>query len=353
MRRAACAAALGASMWLLAQLLGVPTLLVPAAALLFAAVAAALVVRLGSLRVHLEREPLVASTEEGSRVRLATAVSGPRALRRSGEFAATAEMQPRPRRWLDGERVQFVSTPRRRGMHEVAPSLLRFRDPFGLCERTIRSPPTTLLVLPRIERVPPAQLQRLARSGPRARARAGVSEEVDGLRPVASYATAARIHWPSYARTGTLMQRQLRLESDSRPLLVLDGHDPAGADAFDMGVRAIASLAVALARGGGCSLLLAPEQRAHRMDAALLTWPRIHAQLALLEPSDAIAWELVRQAALVIRVSASTRPRPLHLAAGAGCVEVSPFPRADREVLFSVCGCAVQRGSAVRMAEAR
>ena len=66
----------------------------------------------------------------------------------------------------------------------------------------------------------------------------------------------------------------------------------AGADAFDAAVRAAASLALALARAGGCSLLLAPERRAHGSTRALASWPRIHARLALIEPSEALAWEV-------------------------------------------------------------
>ena len=139
------------------------------------------------------------------------------------------------------------------------------------------------------------------------------------------------------------MERRLRPESDARPLVLLDGRDCAGADAFDAAVRATASIALALARAGGCTLLLPPERRPHRLDRALASWPRIHTRLALIEPSDALAWDTIRAASVVLWVSASADPNALAHPGGGACFIVSPFPRARAEVLLTVAGCAVQR----------
>jgi uncharacterized protein (DUF58 family) len=336
-------AALGACLCLLAGLFGVRALLVPGIALVLLAGGAEAAVRLMCRRVRLEREPLEESAEEGAQVRVRTRIEGPRALRRSGEFAALAGGELRPRRWLDGQAAEVAAHARGRGWHEVAPSLLRFGDPFGLCARSVRSEPTRLLVLPRVERVGRAELARLGTSADHSRAPAAASGELDDLYRADSYEAAHRIHWLTTARTGTLMARRPRAESDARPLVVLDGRDCAGAEPFDAAVRATASLSVALARAGGCSLLLPPERRAHRLEGTLGSWPRIHHRLALLEPSEALAWAVIRMARLVVWVSASADPDALPHPVGESCFVVCPFPREGTEVLFSVGGCSVQR----------
>ena len=135
--------------------------LVPGLALLVLAVGAESAVRLMGWRVRLIREPLRTSAEEGARVHVRTRLQGPRGLRRSGRFAPLADSEPRPRRWRDGEVHEVSVLARRRGVHEVGPSLLRFADPFGMCERSVRSDPTRVLVLPRVERVRREDLGRL------------------------------------------------------------------------------------------------------------------------------------------------------------------------------------------------
>jgi uncharacterized protein (DUF58 family) len=343
MSRAAATAALGVAFCLLAELLGVYAFLVPGLALVALALGTQIVVRAMCWRVRLVREPLIASAEEGARLRVRTRVRGPRALRLSGEFAMLAESEARPRRWLDGEVHEVNALARRRGLHEVEPSLLRFADPFGLCERGALSKPTRLLVLPRVERIRRADLARLGGSESVRRPLTTAAGELDDLRRADSYASVGRIHWLTTARTGTLMERRLRPESDALPLVVLDGRDCAGADAFDAAVRATASISRALARAGGCTLLLPPERRPHRLDRALASWPRIHRRLALIEPSGALAWDAIRGASVVLWVSASADPQALAHPGRSVCFIVSPFPRAHADVLFMVAGCAVQR----------
>jgi uncharacterized protein (DUF58 family) len=343
MNRAVATAALGLAFCLIAELLGVYAFIVAGLALVVLALGSEIAVRLMCWRVQLVREPLSASAEEGARVRVRTHLDGPRALRGSGEFAALADSEPRPRRWLDGDVQEVNALARRRGLHAVGPSLLRFSDPFGLCARSVISQPTRVLVLPRVERLRRSDLARLGGATSARRAPTAAVGELDDLRRADSYASVGRIHWLTTARTGTLMERRLRPESDARPLVVLDGRDCAGADAFDTAVRATASLALALARAGGCSLLLPPERRPHRLDGGLASWPRIHARLALIEPSDALAWDAIRIASVVLWVSPSADPHALAHPGGDACFIVSPFPRAHAEVLLTVAGCAVQR----------
>jgi uncharacterized protein (DUF58 family) len=343
MNRPLAVASLGGAFCLLAELLGEPAFLVPGAALVVLALAAESVVLVMSRRLRLLREPLAASTEEGARVRVSTRVEGPRVLRRSGEFAPLLDAEPRPRRGSGDELHDVAVLARRRGLHEIGPSVLRLADPFGMTSRTVSSQATRLLVLPRVERVGHADLARLGGSASaRHRLPAGAGE-LDDLRQADSYASVGRIHWLTTARTGTLMERRLTPETDARPLVVLDGRDCAGADAFDAAVRATASISLALARSGGCTLLLPPERRAHRLDRALTSWRGIHTRLALIEPSDALAWDTIRLAPVVVWVSASADPHALAHPGGDRCFIVSPFPPAQAEVLFTVAECAVQR----------
>ena len=46
--------------------------------------------------------------------------------------------------------------------------------------------------------------------------------EIDGLRPYREGTSASRIHWPSVARRGEMLERRLVAELDSAPLIVLD-----------------------------------------------------------------------------------------------------------------------------------
>ena len=64
--------------------------------------------------------------------------------------------------------------------------------------------------------------------GRRARpAETAAEVEMESLRPYREGAPASRIHWPTVARFGSLMERRLLADSDSHPLVVLDATRPA------------------------------------------------------------------------------------------------------------------------------
>ena len=86
-----------------------------------------------------------------------------------------------------------------------------------------------VLVLPRIEAVRVARPAG-ATATPRARAPllvAAAETEIDGLRRYREGTPASRIHWPALARGAGLMERRLRADADTRPLVVLDPRAPA------------------------------------------------------------------------------------------------------------------------------
>ncbi len=188
-----------------------------------------------------------------------------------------------------GRRASVRVTTRfsRRGLHTLAPPSLLVRDPLELAhvEAVSAEPSQELLVLPRTEPVRWMVSERTRRfelPDGHATAEALAAVDVDGLRPYRPGTSASRIYWPAVARGAGLIERRLRADGDTRPLVVLDarGGVPARLDAA---VRAAASLALELARDGGCGLLLPGEQRATTIDRELITWPAAYARLALVE----------------------------------------------------------------------
>ena len=176
----------------------------------------------------------------------------------------------------------------RRGRHELEPARFVARDPLGVAAREIRSSPgQQVLVLPRVEAVRPTRagvdhlsaLSRLSEDGPEE----GPRVDFDTLREAQPGTPLTRIHWPAVARTGTLVESSLLVQTDRRPLVVLDASSPPSLDALDHAVRAAATLCVSLARAGGCDLLLPGERRPSHVDPTLAAWPIVHAHLALVE----------------------------------------------------------------------
>ena len=148
-------------------------------------------------------------------------------------------------------------------------------------------------MLPRIEPVTaPGRRggRRLARR-PRHRARTvrtasrRVARRARDRRPAALSGglPASRIHWPTVARRGEMLERRLVAELDSAPLVILDSSAPASQEALDSAVRAAASLCVWLGHDGGCAILLPGDRRPIEIGHDLGAWPAVHVRLALVE----------------------------------------------------------------------
>ncbi|CAA9500852.1 MAG: hypothetical protein AVDCRST_MAG45-1298, partial [uncultured Solirubrobacterales bacterium] len=232
----------------------------------------------------------------------------------------------------------------RRGLVIPEPARLIVRDPLGLACRELRSPVREVLVLPRVEpvRAVARSRARTSTSATNAPAAPGGAEiEVDSLREAPPEASATRIHWPAFARTGTLIERTLIAESDRRPLVVLDASSPASSEALDSAVRAAASLCVWLARAGGCELLLPGERRPSAIEPTLASWPALHARLAVLEAGGrpSASERLGRGTVFWVTASAAARlPRGLARAGAAERYLVAPGP-APAAAAFEVAGC--------------
>jgi uncharacterized protein (DUF58 family) len=303
-----------------------------------------MVVRVAAWRAQITREPRAATVEEGAMLQLTLRISGGPLAFGGGEVSAWPGAPSQALRAVRRAPIDFAVQPPRRGMHRVGPSVVSFRDPFGMCARSVRSNPCKLLVLPRVERIQREHLARLTGLGRDGVGRVGGSpgDDVDGLRPYRDGAPAALIHWPTVARTGILLERQLCDQEERRPIVVLEAHDDSSCEALDKAVRAAASLCVGLARLGGCSLLLPGTERAERVGPDLAGWPAMHARLALVEPGAAAAWAPVDPAVIVILVSAERAVRSVYSEPARVDFIASPFALERWPVLFSVSGCAVQ-----------
>lgn len=235
----------------------------------------------------------------------------------------------------------------RRGRRALPPPSVVVRDPLGLAQRVVTGDRADeVLVLPRVGPV------RATADGPgkrgtvTRRSRPGVAPaaevDIDGLRPHREGAPASRIHWAAYARTGVLLERRLRPEGDTRPLVLLDPrHDDP--DQLDAAVRAAASLCVHLAEAGGCALLLPGERRPSPLEPGLSGWPHLHARLAVVagQASPAMSGLAARRGALfyVAARSVGRIPPVLAHAPAVGRILVVPGLLPGRRPTFEVAGC--------------
>ncbi len=185
-------------------------------------------------------------------------------------------------------RVRVVTRFSRRGLYVLAPPSLVVRDPLELAsvQCVSAAPPQQLLVLPRTERVSWLGIggsRRFELPDGQSQAETFAAVDIDGLRPYRPGAPASRIHWPAVARGRGLIERRLRADGDTRPLVVLDSRGSGPPELLDAAVRAAASLTLEFARSGGCGLLLPGEQRVTVIDRELTAWPAAYARLALVQ----------------------------------------------------------------------
>jgi uncharacterized protein (DUF58 family) len=187
-----------------------------------------------------------------------------------------------------GSTVRVVARFPRRGRRRFEPPALVLQDPLGLARvrRPGPGPAQELLVLPRTEQIVWAERElgdRVDSPTLAVSPEAFAATEVDGLRPYRPGAPASRIHWPALARGGGVLEKRLRSDGDTGPLVLIDARSPGPAERLDAAVRAAASLALELARRSGCELLLPGERRPIQLGPDLAAWPNAHARLALIE----------------------------------------------------------------------
>jgi uncharacterized protein (DUF58 family) len=346
--RALGAALLGGLMSAAASAFDEPSLYVPGLALLLLGVGSWLWVGLASQGAGLVRIPGPATIEEEApypvRLERAPGVVPPP----GGELDEPLLERPLRLNASTPRRVRVDVRFARRGRKALAPATLTIRDPLGLASRTIESEPAEVLVLPRVE---PLGIDArgvttgLGREASRLAAHAA-ELELDSLRPYREGAPASRIHWPTVARHGEMVERRLVADVDLRPLVVVDPRRPPTPEALDQALRAAASLCVGLASTTGCSLLLPGDRRASDIEPDLRSWPPLHARLALIE-ADASAplTGRIERAGAVFWVTAGAQAPPQGIAQAAAALRflVTPSPLPGQRPEFTVAGCGVHR----------
>jgi uncharacterized protein (DUF58 family) len=367
-RRAAAVAVAGLALILVALMFDAAPLFVPGVGLIALAIAAPAWVHLAARGARIERrldsdrvveeEPIEATIEvsRGHWGLPGAAVLDP--------LAGKPVLIHAPMSLISGGRtasVRIVARFPRRGVRRIEPPTLVVADALELARvcRVSPQPAQELLVLPRTERIRwvPGAGEKWRRAAGAASVEPLGATEVDGLRPYRHGTPASRIHWPALARGAGLLERRLRADTDSRPLVVVDARQfgpPApqaassAAEHLDAAVRAAASLVLELGSRVGCGLLLPGEHRPLEVESDLVAWPIAHARLALVEGGpDARAPGLApgARSAQVVYVAATPMARlPAGLAAAGvrAAVLVIPKPLVAQPVhdaTFEVAGC--------------
>lgn len=359
MRRAAAAGIAGLALILIALLFDAAPLFVPGIALVVLAVAAPIWVHLaaGAARIerHLESERVVEDEPIEATIEVSRGPWGLPGAAVIDPLAGKPVPIYAPLSLISGGRtasVRIVACFPRRGIRHIEPPTLIVADALELARvvRPSQSPAQELLVLPRTERVKwvPGAGEKWRRATGAVAIEPLGATEVDGLRPYRHGTPASRIHWPALARGAGLLERRLRADTDSRPLVVVDARGAGPPEHLDAAVRAAASLVLELGGRVGCGLLLPGEHRPLEVEPDLGAWPVAHARLALVEGGpEARAPSLAQGArhAQVVYVAATPMARLPAGLVGAGvraAVLVMPRPVVSQplhEATFEVAGC--------------
>jgi uncharacterized protein (DUF58 family) len=158
-----------------------------------------------------------------------------------------------------GAALEGSLTGRHRGVHTLAPAVLRVSGPlgFGTCDHT-GPPPAPVTVfpdLPRARRL--AIAQRRGRSGEesRIRSRLGLGTEFESIRDYSPNDDVRQVNWLATARVGRPMTNQYRVEENRDVIFLVDAGrlmaSPVGAATrLDVALDAVAVLAVAAEEAG-------------------------------------------------------------------------------------------------------
>jgi len=175
-----------------------------------------------------------------------------------------------------------------RGRHRFEPVRLAITDPFGLAEAGLSvEDEQALVVYPRL-----TELERLffdggagPEHGRQLLLRRPVGFDLHSVRDYQQGESLRRVHWPSTARRGSLMVKELEDAPRDEVAVLLDGDVTAGTDAaFDVAVRAAGSVLQAHARRGRrCALVVNSAARDVQAVTSESDWRRALEVLAAAE----------------------------------------------------------------------
>ncbi|MBD0348591.1 MAG: DUF58 domain-containing protein [Thermoleophilia bacterium] len=289
---------LGVVLYAVAWLLGSRALYPVAVGLVAAPLAAALWVRLAARPERVERRTAREEHLEGDDVRVQLSADLRRGLRpaglvlservgRLGEQRAPLDVHGR-RAW---GRYSLLRVPRGRYRFERASLVLE--DPFALARAEIDVPTVgALLVYPRLVELDTlfSESGRDGHVGRRLLLRRPAGFELHGVRDYQDGESLRRVHWPSTAKRGRLMVKDLEDSPRDELAVVLDARAAAVAgESFDVQVRAAGSILLAYARRGRRSLLVVngATVETHRVTSLEGDWHAAYGALAAVEATAA------------------------------------------------------------------
>lgn len=256
----------GIALWIGARLVGSKDLHMIAAGVTILPVLAVGFVRWSRPHLAVHRQLSTARAFAGARVTVTVSVENrghvttayllledalPAALGSSARMVVTG-IPPR-----NVHKVTYSLLARRRGRYRIGPLSVYQSDPFGLARaRAETTSQTELVVYPTVEELDGRSLvSQGAGSGDAAAKRLHRSAaEFFTMREYVTGDDLRRIHWPSVARTGSLMIRQDESTRRSAAILVLDNRTAAfgeqGSSGFEAAVSAAGSLGATLSRSG-------------------------------------------------------------------------------------------------------
>jgi uncharacterized protein (DUF58 family) len=265
--RGRAALALGVVVYIVAWLLGSRPLYPVAVGLVLAVVLALAWVRLSAEPPFVDRHGASRDVVEGDDVRVDLVVNALGTLP-----PPTLVAHERPGR-LDEHRVELHRVGNRRfaggyelravprGRYAFETVRLTIQDPFALARAALeQGEPQALVVYPRL-----VHLDRLfseggshAQDGRRLLLRRPTGFELHSVREYIEGESLRKVHWPTTARRGQLMVKELEDAPRDEVVVLLDGDARAGTnEAFDVAVRAAGSVLHAhVRRGRRCALVV-------------------------------------------------------------------------------------------------
>ena len=148
-----------------------------------------------------------------------------------------------------GKKVSYFAQVEKRGLYHFRWLRLSTRFPFGFFEKVRLVPlPDSFLAYPGHEKVPPLQ-RRAAGRDQNSSAKTRSGEEVLSLRPALPEDDHRLVHWPTSARTGQLMVKELADQIQHPRPFFFDNRGAPGEE-FERAVERAASLLRALAKDG-------------------------------------------------------------------------------------------------------
>jgi uncharacterized protein (DUF58 family) len=240
-------------------------------------------------REHIEGEdvPVVVELQASGTVMPAAATLSER-VGRLGEHRSTLR---RSGRRLS---VRYVLGHVPRGRYVFEDVRLELADPFGLERAVVPLPaPGALLVYPRLVQLGSlfSESGSASHDGRRLLLRRHTGFEVHGVREYEQGESLRRVHWPSTARRGQLMVKELEDAPRDEVAVVLDADARAVVGgSFDVQVRAAGSLVDAYVRRGRRAVLVVNSKRREiqHVHSAAADWRRALELLAAVEPTGEV-----------------------------------------------------------------